>query len=129
MRLKSKLNSCVIKMSTVLKQLGVVICMLFSVVATAQVKTAPIVPKSEETKRDSNSSNAAISTLKKDTNTYTIINITGTSNKNSKLNSDTDQPNDVKTVVTKAKQNSKHWFDSFIVNIICVGVNTFVKED
>ena len=119
-------------MSTVLKQLGCSIGMLLCITASAQVKTAPVVPKTEETKSDSNSNSATNSTSKKDTNTYTIINITGAStskNKNTKLNTDTDQPNDVKTTVTKAKQTSKHWFDTFIVNIICVGVNTFVKNE
>jgi hypothetical protein len=36
---------------------------------------------------------------------------------------------DVKTSIVKAKQNSQHWFDALYVNLICAGINKFVKKD
>lgn len=98
----------------------------------AQVDTVPDKSKIADSKKADSHSNTV---LKKDTNTFTIINVVQPASKSSKntkplvKTSDEQSNDDVKTSIVKAKQNSQHWFDALYVNLICAGINKFVKND
>lgn len=113
-----------------LKPLVFLFWMICVLTVNAQVDT--VHNKLTEAKNPNNQNNTV---LKKDTNTFTIINVVQTGSKSSKntkplvKTSDEKSDGDVKTSIVKAKQNSQHWFDALYVNMICAGINKFVKKD
>ena len=102
---------------------------LYTFSLSAQVDSVPLNIKNEGGHHPGLQKSAI---QKKDTNTVTIINITRPNSKNTKSLVKTKEEkstDDVKTSIVKAKQNSRHWFDALYVNLICAGINKFVKKD